>query len=57
MRIYKRETLDEEHPLHQVKQEKAQAAIEGLLKLFSPILIGTDGPKLRQKPRLLPLEI
>ena len=33
MRIYKRETLDEEHPLHQVKQEKAQAAIEGLLKL------------------------
>ena len=33
MRIYKRETLDEEHPLHQAKQEKAQAAIEGLLKL------------------------
>lgn len=33
MRIYKRETLDEEHQLHQAKQEKAQAAIEGLLKL------------------------
>lgn len=33
MRIYKRETLDEEHPLHQAKQEKAQAVIEGLLKL------------------------
>lgn len=33
MRIYKRETLDEEHPLHQVKQETAKSAIEGLLKL------------------------
>lgn len=33
MRVYKRETLDEEHPLHQAKQEKAAAAIEGLLKL------------------------
>ena len=33
MRIYKRETLDEEHPLHQAKQETAKAAIEGLLKL------------------------
>lgn len=33
MRIYKRETLDEEHPLHQAKQEKAKPAIEGLLKL------------------------
>ena len=29
--------MDEEHPLHQVKQEKAQAAIEGLLKLVNPI--------------------
>lgn len=33
MRIYKRETLDEEHPLHQAKQETAKNAIEGLLKL------------------------
>lgn len=33
MRVYKRETLDEEHPLHQAKQETAKAAIEGLLKL------------------------
>lgn len=33
MRIYKRETLDEEHPLHQAKQEPAKTAIEGLLKL------------------------
>lgn len=33
MRIYKRETLDEEHPLHQAKQETAKSAIEGLLKL------------------------
>ena len=33
MRIYKRDTLDEEHPLHQAKQETAKAAIEGLLKL------------------------
>lgn len=34
MRVYKRETLDEEHPLHQAKQETAKAAIEGLLKLI-----------------------
>ena len=34
MRIYKRETLDEEHPLHQAKQETAKSAIEGLLKLL-----------------------
>lgn len=33
MRVYKRETLDEEHPLHQAKQETAKSAIEGLLKL------------------------
>ena len=33
MRIYKRETLDEEHPLHQSKQESSRAAIGGLLKL------------------------
>ena len=33
MRIYKRESLDEERPLHQSKQETAKAAIEGLLKL------------------------
>ena len=33
MRVYKRETLDEEHPLHQAKQETAKKAIEGLLKL------------------------
>ncbi len=33
MRIYKRETLDEERPLHQAKQETEKAAIEGLLKL------------------------
>ena len=31
--MYKRETLDEEHPLHQAKQETAKSAIEGLLKL------------------------
>ena len=33
IRVYKRETLDEEHPLHQAKQETAKSAIEGLLKL------------------------
>lgn len=33
MRVYKRETLDEEHPLHQARQETAKVAIEGLLKL------------------------
>lgn len=33
MRVYKKETLDEEHPLHQAKQETAKSAIEGLLKL------------------------
>lgn len=33
MRVYKRETLDEEHPMHQAKQETAKSAIEGLLKL------------------------
>ena len=33
MRIYKRESLDEERPLHQSKQETAKVAIEGLLKL------------------------
>ncbi len=34
MRIYKRETLDEERPLHQAKQETSKIAIEGLLKLL-----------------------
>lgn len=33
IRVYKRETLDEEHPLHQAKQETAKYAIEGLLKI------------------------
>jgi len=33
MRIYKRETLDEEHPLQQAKKENIQDAIKGLLKL------------------------
>ena len=33
IRVYKRETLDEEHPLHQAKQETSKAAIEGLLKI------------------------
>lgn len=33
IRVYKRETLDEERPLHQAKQETAKAAIEGLLKI------------------------
>ncbi|NLB80449.1 MAG: DUF2326 domain-containing protein [Clostridiaceae bacterium] len=34
IRVYKRETLDEEHPLHQAKQETAKVAIEGLLKIL-----------------------
>lgn len=34
IRVYKRETLDEEHPLHQAKQETAKSAIEGLLKIL-----------------------
>jgi len=34
IRVYKRETLDEERPLHQAKQETAKSAIEGLLKLL-----------------------
>ncbi len=34
IRVYKRETLDEEHPLHQAKQETAKIAIEGLLKIL-----------------------
>lgn len=35
IRVYKRETLDEEHPLHQAKQETAKSAIEGLLKILN----------------------
>lgn len=35
IRVYKRETLDEEHPLHQAKQETAKNAIEGLLKVLN----------------------
>lgn len=35
IRVYKRETLDEERPLHQAKQETAKSAIEGLLKLLN----------------------
>jgi hypothetical protein len=35
IRVYKRETLDEEHPLHQAKQETAKTAIEGLLKILN----------------------
>ena len=34
MRVYKRETLNEERPLHQATQESAKSAIEGLLKLL-----------------------
>lgn len=34
IRVYKRDTLDEEHPLHQAKQETAKYAIEGLLKIL-----------------------
>lgn len=34
IRVYKRETLDEEHPLHQAKRETSKSAIEGLLKLL-----------------------
>ena len=33
MRIFKRENLRDEHPLHQAAQESAKAAIYGLLKL------------------------
>ncbi|MDO5295545.1 MAG: DUF2326 domain-containing protein [bacterium] len=34
LRIYKRETLDEERPIHSVSREKAADAMSGLLKLF-----------------------
>lgn len=34
IRVCKRETLDEENPLHQAKQETAKSAIEGLLKIL-----------------------
>ena len=33
IRVYNRDTLDEKHPLHTVKQETASTAITGLLKL------------------------
>ena len=34
MRIYKRENLNEEHPLHNVSKEKDEDAVASLLKLF-----------------------
>jgi len=34
-RIYKRENLDENHPLHSVRQEKMESSITSLMKLFN----------------------
>lgn len=35
MRVYKRDTLDEEHPVHNASKEKDEDAVNSLLKLFN----------------------